>query len=254
MKPQIDASYPLIRQRRSFDIFACLVLVSLLLHLSAAVIFILPGRFAPPGAAAVFLELQNLTEAPAPARSQVKEEVTDSPSQTPAAEAAPESGPEETKLAQAVESSLRKAVQTPDAVHESAIGLGMFSGYFASFAEGASLKDDIRVYYFSLMRRINEVWWRGGAAQGSFANAAAVNLTLSRQGKILGCELLESSGSKEQDKALLAAIKATEPLPPLPQSYLWPTFNAPIRFVPPLRLMLPGIAGKSKLGVKHGEW
>jgi len=123
----------------------------------------------------------------------------------------------------------------------------MISGHFASFAQGESLKDEIRVYYFELMRRINEVWWTTGAAKGSFIAAASVNLVISRDGKVAGCELLQSSGSREQDLALLESIRKAEPLPPLPQSYRQLTFNAPIRFVPPLRLMFPGAGRKAAL-------
>ena len=198
----------------------------------------------------MFLELQNLPEAPAPAEPLIQEEAVDIKPPDPVAEVAPEQVSEAAKLERAVASSLRNAAQTPDAVHDSSIGLGMISGHFASFAEGESLKADIKVYYFSLMRRINEVWWTSSAPRGFFGNAAAVNLVISREGKVLACELLESSGSREQDKALLAAVKAAEPLPPLPRSYLSPTFNAPIRFVPPLRLMFPGFAPRSKPGIK----
>jgi len=248
-----DASYPLLRQRRTLDIFACMIALSMLLHLAASVIFVLPGRFSRAGAPPVYLELQNSMETAAPAAVPTQEEPAVNPPAPPVAEAAAEPAPATAKLEQSVANSLQKAAQTPEAVHESAIGLGMISGHFASFAEGASLKDDVRVYYFALMRRINEAWWTSGAAKGSFANAAAVNLIISRDGKVVACELQESSGSREQDKALLEAVRTAEPLPPLPQSYLWPTFTAPIRFVPPLRLMFPGFAGKSRPGAVHGE-
>jgi periplasmic protein TonB len=248
-----DSAYPLRRQRRALSIFAGMIAVSLLLHLAAAVILSLPGRFSQTGGAPVIFELQNLLEAPAPLEPSIEEEPVAEQQPVPVEEAVPAPVSESAKLEQAVESSLQKAAQTPDAVHESAIGLGMVSGHFASFAEGATLKDDIRVYYFALMRRINEVWWTSGAAKGYFGNAAEVRLIISREGKLLACELLRSSGSREQDKALLAAISAADPLPPLPQSYPLPTFNAPVRFVPPLRLMFPGFGGKGRSGIKSGE-
>jgi protein TonB len=120
----------------------------------------------------------------------------------------------------------------------------MISGHFASFAQGESLKDEIRAYYFVLMRRINEVWWTTGAAEGNFVAPASVTIMISRDGTVVGCELLESSGSREQDLALLESIKKAAPLPPLPQSFPQRTFNAPIRFVPPLRLMFSGLGKK----------
>jgi protein TonB len=147
-------------------------------------------------------------------------------------------------MEKAIDSSLQKAAVTPEAVHESAIGLGMISGHFASFAEGESLKDDIRVYYFELMRRINEFWWMSGAAKGTFTSPVSINLSISRDGKVVACELLESSGNREEDQALLDAVKKAQPLPPLPKSFYQQTFNAPIRFVPPLRLMFPGFGKK----------
>jgi periplasmic protein TonB len=253
MNTPADPSTPLLRQRHALDIFACMIAVSLLLHIAAAVVFSLPGRFAPAGGAPVFLELQNLLEAPAAEESRLREEAVAKQLPVPVGEAAPEQVSAAAKLEKAVESSLQKAGQSPDAVHESSIGLGMISGHFASFAEGETLKDDIRVYYFSLMRRINEAWWTSGAAKGLFGNAAAVNLVISREGKVIACNLLESSGNREQDKALLAAVRMAEPLPPLPDSYLWPTFSAPVRFVPPLRLMFPGFANKKAPVIKHGD-
>lgn len=247
-----DASTPLLRQRRSLDILVCMLVVSLLLHLAASVIFVLPGRLSRTSSAPLFLDLQNLAESPPPAVSRSEEAVPDSKLPVPVADNASAPTAESAKLEQAVAASLRNAQQATAAVHESSIGLGMLSGHFASFAEGATLKDDIRVYYFELMRRINEAFWTSGAAQGSMRNAASIRLIISRQGTVLDCELLESSGSREQDKVVLAAVKLAAPLPPLPQSYIWPTFDAPIRFVPPLRLMLPGLNGKKQPGLQHG--
>ena len=253
MNTPTDPSYPLLRQRHALNIFACTIAVSLLLHLAAAVIFSLPGRFAPASGTPVFLELQNLPEAPAPAAPLIQEEAVDKQPPAPVAEAAPEQVSEAAKLERSVASSLRNAAQTPDAVHDSSIGLGMISGHFASFAEGESLKADIKVYYFSLMRRINEVWWTSSAPRGFFGNAAAVNLVISREGKVLACELLESSGSREQDKALLAAVKAAEPLPPLPQSYLSAYVQRAYPLRPALAADVPRFCRQEQAGHKQGE-
>jgi len=244
MTEETEPSSLLLRQRRSMDIFIGTIGISLILHLVASTLLFLPGRYAGPSAAPLFVELRNLAipvETPLPA-DQPPENTPE-----PQPENLPQALPETARLEQAIDSTLRRAVQTPEAVHESSIGLGMISGHFASFAQGESLKDEIRVYYFELMRRINEVWWTTGAVQGSFAAPAAVNIMISRDGKVVGCELLESSGRREQDQALLESIKKAEPLPPLPQSFHQRTFNAPIRFVPPLRLMFPGGGRKAAL-------
>lgn len=254
MLPQTAAA-PLLRQRRSLDLFVCAVLISLLLHLAASVLLVLPGRLARSAGAPLMLELQNLQELPAAvaSRSSAAEVAAQPEVADEAAAVAPAAETATAKLEQSVAASLRRGATSPEAVHESAIGLGMVAGRFTSFAEGATLKDDIKSYYFTLMQRINEVWWTGAAAAGSLNATASVNLLISRDGRLLACELMESSGSREQDRLLLVAVRSAEPLPPLPASYSWPTFNAPIRFVPPLRLMLPGFGSGSRPGGMHGK-
>ena len=244
MIDQTEPSYPLLKQRRSVDIFACTVIISIILHIAVSTFLTLPGHFSGPASAPVFVDLNNMTSLPDTVENPVPDPPQADEPAAPDQQPIPETSPEVAQLDKAIESSLRKAVQAPDAVHESSIGLGMISGHFASFAEGESLKDDIRVYYFSLMRRINEAWWLSGAAKGNFISAASANISISREGKLLGCELLESSGSREQDLALLDSIKRAGPLPPLPPSFYGKVFNAPIRFVPPLRLMFPGFTKK----------
>jgi protein TonB len=245
MIAQTEPSYSLLKQRRSVDIFACTVAISLILHIAASILLSLPGHFSAPVSAPVFVDLQSMASSPEAEEKHAEEPTQPDEPAAPNLQTLPEASSESAKFDKAIESSLRKAVQSPEAVHDSAIGLGMVSGHFASFADGESLKDDIRVYYFSLMRRINEVWWLSGAAKGNFTSAASVNIHISREGKVLGCELLESSGDREQDKALLDSIKRAEPLPPLPQSFYGRVFNAPLRFAPPLRLMFPGYPKKT---------
>jgi TonB family protein len=255
MTEELEPSLPLLGKRRSLDIFVCTIVISLLLHLAASLIFVMPGSLSRNRSDVLFVDLQSI--ALPGAESRIPETAADKPEEprleTPVAEPQSMATPETSKLEDAVSGALRRAVQTPEAVHENSIGLGMISGHFASFAQGESLKDDIRVYYFSLMRRVNEVWWTTGATKGSFINSASVNLTISREGKLLNCELLESSGSREQDKMLMEAIKLSQPLPPLPASYRNQVFNAPIRFVPPLRLMLPGLGNRKAPVSGHGE-
>lgn len=244
MIDQSDPSSSLLGERRSVDIFVCTVVISLILHIAVTALLTLPGRFTAPPAPPVFLDLQNIYSLPDPDEKPLDEQSQAVDPLPPNTQPVPEISPEVAEFDKRIEHSLRKALQSPEAIHETSIGLGMISGHFASFAEGESLKDDIRVYYFTLMRRINEVWWVSGAAKGTFTSAASVNIHISREGKVLGCDLIESSGSSEQDLALLDSIKKAEPLPPLPRSFYGRVFNAPIRFVPPLRLMLPGIAKK----------
>lgn len=253
-----DPSLQLIEKRRSVDIFAATVVVSLVMHIFASLILVLPGRFQQSRSAAMFVDLQNFSppmtaeERSAAEVENPEEKIAETVPVEPVQPSVPT--PEADRIEKSVESTLQKAQAAPETVHESSIGLGMLSGHFASFAQGASLHDDIRVYYFALMRRINEVWWTNGASKGSFVHPSALNIVIARDGRLLGVELLESSGSREQDMMLMNAIKMAQPLPPLPVSYHYPTFSAPIRFAPPLRLMLQGKSGMQMPSLmNHGK-
>lgn len=242
MIADLDPSYLLLKQRRSIDIFVGTIVISVILHLAASAVLLLPGGYSVPSSVPLFVDLKSMA---VPVQAPPQEEPQPDLPAVPEPEPLPQAGPETARMEQSIENSLRKAAVTPEAVHESSIGLGMISGHFASFSQGESLKDEIRVYYFELMRRINEVWWTTGAAKGSYTASASVNLVITRDGRVAGCELLESSGSREQDQALLESIKKAEPLPPLPESYRQATFNAPIRFAPPLGLMFTGFGKKT---------
>jgi len=242
MTVDLDPSSQLLRQRRSIDILVCTIAISFILHIVASTILLLPGHYSVPLSAPLFVDLKSMA---VPVEAPLQEVPSPEVPSVPETESVPLVNPETVKMERAIESTLQKAAVSPEVVHENSIGLGMISGHFSSFAQGESLKDEIRVYYFELMRRINEVWWTAGASKGSFVASASVNLVISRDGKVVGCELMESSGSREQDQALLESIKKAEPLPPLPTSFRQLTFNAPIRFVPPLQLMFPGSGKKN---------
>lgn len=237
MNIDIETSYPLIEKRRSLDIFICTVVISVILHAVASTILLLPGRFTESSSAPLFVDLKAMA-APVADSVETRTEPPYMPEPLPE-EPVEERTPEMAKLESAVAESLIASAKEPEAIHQSAIGLGMLSGRFASFAEGETLKDEIRVYYFELMRRINEYWWRNGAQKGVFDAPVSVNLLISREGRIIACDFFQGSGNREQDQIMVEAIKAAQPLPPLPANFPQKTFNAPIRFVPPLRLMFP---------------
>jgi protein TonB len=245
----------LLDRRRSGLVFARTVSVSLVLHLAAALVLLLPAgqRFRSTSLPAVDLAMEYPVPAavPTPAPALAAVPVTN-------AQAVPEVSPPPvpTPVADRLETASLAATRGPDAsgeaVRQHAIGLGMLTGQFGSFAEGESLKDDIREYYFTLMRRVNEVWWLTGAERSRLAGGASITMVITREGRLASCELLESSGDRAHDHLLLETLKKAEPLPPLPASYRWPTFNAPVRFIPPLGLMLPG-AGRARPLAGHGR-
>lgn len=240
----INTSIP--GERRTTDIFTLMLVISVLLHLAAYMLVLLPGRGTTTQSGALFVDLKSLSLPAQTAPAAETPPAEPLPLEQPVAAPVEETMPEVAKLESAVAESLKASTELPEAIHQSSIGLGMLSGRFTSFAEGETLRDEIRIYYFELMRRINEYWWRNGAGKGAFDAPVAVNLLISRDGKIIACDFFQSSGNRDQDKIMIDAIKAAQPLPPLPVNFPQTTFNAPIRFVPPLKLMMPGF-GKTKV-------
>ncbi|HZV83300.1 MAG TPA: TonB family protein [Geobacteraceae bacterium] len=236
-------THTLLRQRKSVDIFAIMVLISLLLHGVLSFFFLMPARTMVQGRQPLFVDLQSMpaVSSPAVAPQSVEPDTTPEPEVAPPQNQEPLSQTE--SLQKSVSDTLKSAAVTPGAVHQSSIGLGITSGYFGSFAEGETLRDEIREYYFTLMRRINEVWWTHSASNPALRGASFI-LVVSREGKVVACNLIESSGNPQNDQMLQETVKLAEPLPPFPASFPDQLFNAPIRFVPPLNLMVPGLLRK----------
>jgi protein TonB len=234
-------------RRRSVEVFACMVAISLLLHVALSVFVLIPARNMVQGRQPLFVDLGSLpAPVPTPSSPPAEDDQLPPPAM-PAAEPVPAAEsdlPQTQQLRKTVDQTLQQAADKPEAVHQSSIGLGITSGYFGSFADGQNLKDEIREYYFALMRRINEVWWTHGMAGRSIRGATFVIL-VNHDGKLVGCDLMESTGNPQDDQLLVESLKLAEPLPPLPRSFVAPVFSAPIRFVPPLNLMSPGFMRSS---------
>ena len=247
---QMTYSQNLPLQRKAPEILACMLIISLILHGAIWSCILLPGRSMVQGRGALYVDLSSMT-APSPQPAPSKPADTE-----PARETEPLPAEENIQSAtesEAIESSsvhsTDETAGRPEALHSNSIGLGISSGYFGSFSEGESLKPEIREYYFALMRRINEVWWSRSAENPAMRGASFV-LLIGRDGKIISCDPLAGSGNPGNDRALLQMVRLAEPLPPLPQSFTGQHFTAPIRFVPPLNLMLPGLARRPVPG--HG--
>jgi protein TonB len=227
-----------------------MVAISLLLHLALSTVVMLPGRYSGESAAPVFVELAQMPAGVSPEPVAEPEEALPQAAPEIPPVAADETAPEMTKLQGVIKNTLDQAAKTPEKIHESSIGLGMTSGYFGSFAEGETLRDEIREYYFSLMRRINEVWWLRAGNGSRPGRGAAINIRITREGKIASIELMQGSGDVDYDRLLLETLKNAEPLPPLPRNFPQRMFSAPVRFIPPLNLMLPQFTGKT--AAPHG--
>ena len=118
-----------------------------------------------------------------------------------------------------------------------AIGLGLTKGYFRGLGDGGTLREGIKGYYLEMLQGINEKWWLDQQLDKRNLAPVVVNITVARNGEIIGSEIMKGSGNPRYDKAVLAALLAASPLPPLPPSYEGESFQAPIRLVPPLNLM-----------------
>lgn len=219
--------------------FGRMLAVSLLLHALAAVPFLSPrhGRFG--GATIAYLDLNmEMTRQPAPVTNTAMPVVAEkavSPVQTPAVPIAPLS--ELDKLQAHAKKTLDAAAAQPVAMQDASLGLSITGGYFSGIGEGESLRDDIRVYYFEILRRINEKWWLNRERHQAGRKSAVFYLVIARNGVIVDRMLMESSGNAEYDREMLHTLEAAGPLPPLPDTYRGDFFQAPLRFNMPLNLL-----------------
>jgi periplasmic protein TonB len=117
------------------------------------------------------------------------------------------------------------------------LGMGLTKGYFKSLGEGESLRAGIKGYYLEMLQSINERWWMDEKIDKRRLAPVVVNIIVARNGDIVDSKILRGSGNPLYDKAVLAALTAASPLPPLPADYDQDFFQAPIRLVPPLNLM-----------------
>jgi TonB family protein len=115
-----------------------------------------------------------------------------------------------------------------------ALGLGMTHGYFSSLADGRSLRNDIRGYYFEMVETINRAWWeKAGLLKEPLRQDGIFELLVQRDGTIVGIQILKSTGSREVDQLLADAIMKTSPLPAPPPTFDQALFRAPLRIKAP---------------------
>jgi len=211
--------------------------LSLVLHIGAALVFIIAGGFRTGGKTIPDFLIQEVALTPSisalpkseptpverqPAMTPVTPSTakeTDQPAQDPAPEP-----PAESTAGPAAESAL---MSTP-------LGLGMTHGYFSGLSDGRSLKDDIRGYYFEIVEKINREWWdRAGLLKEPLRQDGIFEVLVQRDGTILSTRMLRGTGSREADRVLAEIIKKASPLPPLPSKYDQNLFQAPLRIKAP---------------------
>jgi protein TonB len=117
------------------------------------------------------------------------------------------------------------------------LGLGMTYGYISSLAEGRSLREDIRGYYFDVVEKINREWWkRANGLKEPIRQDGIIELYLRPDGSIISQRMYQGTGSREADQVIQDVIKEVSPLPPLPASFDQKKFLAPLRIKAPSNL------------------
>jgi protein TonB len=232
----------MLQTGKCHPLFASAIVFSLLLHLLASLALLAPSGKAVKGPEISYLELKDFPfesgKAPAPPPSPQPtpaRDITAAPRETalPAAEPA-----QQTQAAdrEAKEPAAPAASDQAAQLH-SPLGMGLTTGHFSSLGDGETLRDDIRQYYFDMLRVVNETWWLKKPSKSAGFREAIVHVVIERSGKIVMKRLLQSSGNAEFDRSILQALEAATPLPPLPGSYRQDFFTAPLRFIPPLNLL-----------------
>lgn len=123
----------------------------------------------------------------------------------------------------------------------SPLGLGMTFGYVTSLAEGATLRDDIRMYYFELVAKINREWWkRAVTLREQIRHDGVIDIVLLRNGTLVTQKFRQGTGSREADRLFAEAVEAATPLPHLPENYELDFFTAPLRITAPSQLFRIG--------------
>lgn len=116
------------------------------------------------------------------------------------------------------------------------LGMGMTQGYFAGLADGMSLREDIRDYYFEMVGNINREWWdRSKTLTEPLRQDGVVELTILRDGTIVTIRMLQRTGSREADRLLMESLQNSR-LAPLPASYKLDLFAVPLRIKAPSSL------------------
>jgi periplasmic protein TonB len=227
---------------RSNKYFALGIAASVILHLICTIALFLPqGSPAPPSV--TYIDL-SMAQRPAPMTAPPKEAAPEKVAQKPELPLVPDTplAPEPHPEAQQLKAVPDQPAVTQDTKVEeqrsrTTFGLGLTKGYFKSLGDGETLREGVKGYYLEMLQGINEKWWLDQQLDKRRIDSIVVNVTVARNGEIVGSKIMMSSGNPRYDRAVLSALTAASPLPPLPASYEGEFFQAPIRLVPPLHLM-----------------
>jgi periplasmic protein TonB len=216
---------------RNGNFFRGAVIFSLLLH--GSIVFLL-ARLPFGGVSGPSTTYVDLT---------VPEQATNAAAKPPMPPPTPEGIDSDEELPPVEEASDTVSSPPPPEVkpnlETASLSLGLGLGYFNSIAKGETLRDDIREYYFQVLKQINRSWWEmGGGVSQPMKKDALVEMIVARDGTIVQKRLIESSGNQWSDSLVMKTLEKASPLPPLPPQYPFPYFSAPVRVVRPLNLSI----------------
>ncbi|GAW65609.1 tonB-dependent receptor [Geoanaerobacter pelophilus] len=239
LAPLDEADQPIKPNRQ----FITGLAVSLTLHLVCAVILVgLPGGGEQPRPQVTYVDLNSIAT-PRPAAPAAKPAAAEPelPEPDPAkAEPipVPDTPPAPPQQVEEMQPEAQPAPPQPAPAEErsaTTFGMGLTKGYFKSLSDGDSLRPDVKAYYLEVLQGVNNKWWLEQKDQK--VRTIVVNISVARNGEIVGSFILQSSGNMVYDRMVQKTLEASGPLPPLPATFHGEVFNAPIRLVPPLNLL-----------------
>jgi periplasmic protein TonB len=211
--------------------------ISLMLHLLAVVFIVAAGSTIRNTPVISSILVENVALSPAISRPKPAETLPVPPppeTETPS-DVSPGAPPQAPPAVQP--SPKGKAPEEMKELMTTPLGLGMTYGYISSLAEGRSLREDIRGYYFELVEKINREWWkRADGLKEPIRQDGIIELYVQPDGSIISQRMYQGTGSREADQVLQDVIKEVSPLPPLPASFDQKVFLAPLRIKAPSNL------------------
>ncbi len=118
---------------------------------------------------------------------------------------------------------------TPEAAAQEGIGRGGLSLGGGGAAQESGIPSDFQFTYYlqRMLTLIESRWYKPPVASGTSARARFTILT---GGKVQGIALEVSSDNSSFDRAVLRALYAANPLPPLPPAYRKPSLTIHLTF------------------------
>lgn len=220
-----------VSSRRRFLFGTCLV-ISIAIHMTTFLLVIFSNSSQRRETVVDYVDIADVPQSPLPSSP-----VISKPAQLPVP-AETEQPPPRIEPSEALNKTSDSSTSNSSAdILSTPLALGMANGYFSTLAEGRSLREDIRGYYFEILEKINERWWqKAGTLKEAARRDGIAEIQIGRDGKLYDVRLTWDTGSKEVDLAIIDVLTDASPFPPLPASYELEIFRAPLRIAAPSHL------------------